>query len=187
MKFIPFLYFNFFLIGFCFSQDVLIKISGDSTRVKIVEIGLTEVKYKNYDDLGGITYGIYKTEVLRIRYADGRVESFSAEELAKSMSPAEKCSCGRSDAENYHGMKGAGFACGAYCGPFAILGTAITRQTPKMGMRTARLSDHKALFQDPFYLKCYNKKAKADLMNMELQGLIAAIVVPIAIALLIYH
>jgi hypothetical protein len=184
-KFILFLAYNFFLLSYGYSQDYLIKKNGDSLKVKIVETNLTEVKYKEYKNLMGITYGIYKSDVLRIRYQNGRVESFTPEELAKSMSPEEKCSCGRSDAAKYHGLKGGAFACGAYCGPFVLLGTAITKQTPKMGMRTSKISEHKNLFQDPYYLKCYNKKAKADLLGMEAQGLAAVILIPIVIMLLL--
>ena len=80
-------------------------------------------------------------------------------------------------------MKGGAFVCGAYCGPFAIVGTALFRQTPYMGMHTLKFSEHKDLFDDPYYLRCYSKKAKADLMRIELQGLIAIIVIPIVIVL----
>jgi hypothetical protein len=174
---------------FCFSQDMLIKISGDSIKVKILEIGLTEVKYKNYDDLSDIIYGIYRSDVYMIRYSDGRVEKFDlqkdAESADKNLSPDEKCACGRSDAANFHGHKGGAFACGAYLGIFAVIGTAMFQQTPQMGRRTVDMSKHKGLFFDPYYLKCYSKKAKADMMGMEVQGVLASILVPIAVILLL--
>ena len=44
----------------CFSQDILTKNDGDSLKVKILEVGLIEVKYKKYEDPYGITYGILK-------------------------------------------------------------------------------------------------------------------------------
>lgn len=178
MKQILFLCICFFAWTNCFSQDYLIKKNGDSLKVKIVEINLSEVKYKEYSNLMGITYGVYKSEVKRIRYENGRVESFVPEDEAVVLSAGDKCNCGTMDAAKHHGMKGAAFACGAYCGPFAILGTAVTKQTPKTGARTLRNSEHKNLFTDPYYLKCYNKRAKHDLLNMELQGMIVVIVVP---------
>ena len=156
--------------------------------VSIQEIGLTEVKYKKYNDLYGITYGMLKAEVRRIRYESGRIENFVDGKMVADkplLSPEEKCACGRLDAEKYHGMKVGAFVCGAYCGPIAILGTSLFRQAPYMGMRTAKFSEHKDLFDDPYYLRCYNKKAKADLMRIELQGLIAIIVVPVVLVMLL--
>lgn len=153
-----------------FSQDYLVKKTGDSIKVKIVGIGLEEVKYKEYKNLSGITYGILKSEVLRIRYENGRVESFSDEEIANNMSPEEKCRCGKSDAAKYHGKKGTHFVYGVLFGPFPLVITALTKQTPKRGRHTFIMSEHKALFKDPYYLSCYRKKAKSDLIGMELSG-----------------
>lgn len=180
-KLVLFLFCNFIGFSYGYSQDYLIKKNGDSLKVKIVEINLSEVKYKEYSNLMGITYGVYKSEVKRIRYENGRVESFVPEDEAVALSAEDKCNCGTSDAAKHHGMKGAAFACGAYCGPFALLGTAATKQTPKSGARTQRDSEHKDLFKDPYYLKCYNKRAKHDLLNMEFQGMVVAIVVPVVL------
>lgn len=175
--------FCFLEITFCYSQDYLIKKNGDSLKVKIVEVGLNEVKYKEYSNLMGITYGVYKTEVIRIRYENGRVEDFSEGNMISTLSPEERCRCGKSDAAKYHGRKGAAFVCGAGCGLYAMLGTSIMNHTPKAGMRTTKMSENKNLFNDPYYLKCYNKKARNDLLNMELQGMIAVVVIPIVIVL----
>jgi hypothetical protein len=179
MKFLTLTCCIFLEITFGFSQDVLTKISGDSIKVKVVEISSTEVKYKNYDDLAGITYGIFKSEVLMIRYESGRVETFKDQDLL--LSHSEKCNCGRSDAEKFHGKKDAHFVLGLLFGTYAIIVTAAASQTPKKGKFTYKLSQHKALFTDPDYLKCYKKKAKSDLITMEAWGIVVRFAIPVAI------
>ena len=172
-----------------FSQDILIKTSGDSITVNVLESGLTEIKYKKYEDPHDITYGILKTEVSMIRYGSGRIERFVDGKIAEdevSLSPEEKCSCGKSDAAMYHGKKTGHFVLGLFFGPYAMIGTAIAKQTPQKGSHTYELSKNKKLFTDPYYLRCYRKKAKGDLLGMEAQGLIAGIVIPLAIIFLIY-
>lgn len=171
MKLIPFLFFIFFTPVFGCTQDFLIKHSGDSIPVKIQEIGLTEIKYKNYSDLQGITYGILKSEVLRVRYESGQVDYFFEGEIAEHKSDEEKCLCGRMDAEKFHGKREEHFLYGMVFGLTAIAVTAATKQTPYNGRLTERLSQNKQLFKDPIYLKCYGKKAKQRLMENEIGGL----------------
>lgn len=158
--------FNFLFGLNIYSQDLIIKKSGDTLRVKVLETGLSEVKYKNYDDLDGITYGIYKSAIATIRYVNGRVESFDQPE---EMSAEKKCYCGNTDAAKYHGKKGGHFVLGALFGPFAMIGTAFANPIPRKG-RHSYLSKYQELFNDPAYKKCYKKKAKSDLIGMEAAG-----------------
>jgi hypothetical protein len=81
-----------------------------------------------------------------------------------------KCLNGSLDAQAFHGKKGGHFALGFLFGPFAMIGTAIAKQTPEKGRRTYMLSTHKDQFSDPEYLKCYKKKAKGQLIGMEVAG-----------------
>lgn len=53
------------------AQDILIKSSGDELKVKIIEIGVSEIKYKRFDFQDGPSYSIAKNEVLMIRYENG--------------------------------------------------------------------------------------------------------------------
>ena len=97
MKRLLFFIFGLLIFSNVFSQDILISISGDSVLVSIQEIGLTEVKYKKYNDQYGITYGILKAEVRRIRYESGRIENFVDGKMVTDkplLSPEEKCACG---------------------------------------------------------------------------------------------
>ena len=186
-KTVLFVFCSFIAFSYVHSQDYLIKKNGDSLKVKIVEINLSEVKYKEYSNLMGITYGVYKSEVKRIRYQNGRVEDFNPEDLAETLTPEERCACGKSDATKYHGQKGAAFACGVGCGLYAMLGTSLITHTPKNGRYTTLRSENKSMFSDPYYLKCYNKKARNDLLNIELQGMVVSIVIPIVLIYVLLH
>jgi len=75
---------------------------------------------------------------------------------------ADACLSGKHDAENYHGKKGLHITLGVLFGPFAVLGAAIGEPTPDKGRETLEMSKNKALFNDPSYLSCYKKKAKAQ-------------------------
>jgi hypothetical protein len=66
-----------FILGFCFSQDVITKKSGEDIKAKILEIGQTEVKYKKFDNQDGPTYTILKSDLLMIRYENGTKDIFS--------------------------------------------------------------------------------------------------------------
>ena len=54
-----------------FSQDIIIKRNGDEIKAKVLEVALTIVKYKNFDNLNGPTYEILKSEIFMIKYENG--------------------------------------------------------------------------------------------------------------------
>jgi hypothetical protein len=59
-----------------FSQDTLIKYSGDKIIVKVLEITSTEIKYKKIDFQDGPTYVENKFDVQHIKFANGVKEYF---------------------------------------------------------------------------------------------------------------
>jgi hypothetical protein len=77
------------------------------------------------------------------------------------LSGSDKCMKGQMDAEMYHGKKGGHIALGFLFGPFAMIGAAIAEPTPQRGQSTMMMSENKELFNDPSYLTCYKKKARA--------------------------
>lgn len=87
-----------------------------------------------------------------------------------SVDDLDKCMNGKFDAEVYHGKKAGHFVLGVLFGPLAMLGTALANPTPEKGRQTYMLSKHKDQFSDPEYLSCYMKKAKGQLIAMELYG-----------------
>jgi hypothetical protein len=66
-----------FTMGICFPQDVITKKTGDELKAKVLEVGQTEIKYKNFDNPDGPTYSISKSEVLLIRYENGSKDIFT--------------------------------------------------------------------------------------------------------------
>ena len=63
--------------SFCFSQDVILKKSGENISAKVTEITTTEIKYKKFDFQDGPTFIIPKSDVLTIRYQNGTKDIFN--------------------------------------------------------------------------------------------------------------
>ena len=64
-----------FLIG----QDIIIKKNADEIKAKVVEVGMDNIKYKNFDNLQGPSYVIPRVEVFMIRYENGKRDVFKDE------------------------------------------------------------------------------------------------------------
>jgi len=69
---------NFFTTGillltfsFTKSQDLIIKKNGDEIKSKVLEVNLSIIKYKKYDNLNGPTFEIKKADVFIIKYENG--------------------------------------------------------------------------------------------------------------------
>ena len=60
------------------SQDIIIKKSGDEIKAKVLEIGISEIKYKRFDFQDGPDYTISKSEVVLVRYENGINEVITA-------------------------------------------------------------------------------------------------------------
>lgn len=58
------------------AQDTLCYRNGEKKPVKVLEIGLNEVKYARLDNLTGPTYVIYKSELNSIVYNNGSIDKF---------------------------------------------------------------------------------------------------------------
>jgi len=54
-----------------FAQDMITLKNGKDIESKILEVNVTDIKYKKQDNLEGPTHTILKSEVLMIRYANG--------------------------------------------------------------------------------------------------------------------
>lgn len=71
-----------------FAQDNLIKLDGTEIEVKVVEVDVTSVKYKRFDNLDGPTYSIDKSKFFMIQYENGTKDMFSA--TSKKTKPQPK-------------------------------------------------------------------------------------------------
>jgi hypothetical protein len=77
MKRIIFLIAILFATMYSYSQDRIIKKDKTEIKVKVLEVGDVEIKYKKEDNPDGPTYAIKKAEVNVIIYKNGQVESFN--------------------------------------------------------------------------------------------------------------
>ena len=60
------------LISVCANAQDTIRTKKDSIVCKVVEIGLDEIKYKDFDNLNGPVIVIEKTYVIEITYENGK-------------------------------------------------------------------------------------------------------------------
>lgn len=63
------------------AQDLITTKDGKDIFTKVLEITPDEVKYKLYDEPGGVTYIVKKSDILLIRYESGRNEVFTEESI----------------------------------------------------------------------------------------------------------
>lgn len=66
-------------IPFCFSQDVITKRNGEEIQAKILEVTLSEIKYKKAENPDGPIYSIAKDDAFMIKYANGQKDLFEAQ------------------------------------------------------------------------------------------------------------
>lgn len=60
--------------SFILAQDTIVKKNGQIIISKVTEIGPTEIKYKDWNNLEGPIYVIYREEVRKIKYENGKEE-----------------------------------------------------------------------------------------------------------------
>jgi hypothetical protein len=58
------------------AQDIITLKNGDEIKAKVQEVGLSDVKYKKFDNLTGPTYTLLKTEIFMIKYENGEKDIF---------------------------------------------------------------------------------------------------------------
>ena len=57
-------------------QDVITKRDGNELNTKVVEIGVSEIKYKKFDNLDGPDYVCLKSDIFMIKFENGSKEVF---------------------------------------------------------------------------------------------------------------
>lgn len=71
-----------FFTNFCLSQDTITMNTNENISSKVIEITMTEVKYKKFDNLNGPTFSILKSEVIMIKYENGTKDLFNKSKVA---------------------------------------------------------------------------------------------------------
>jgi hypothetical protein len=61
------------------AQDLILRRNGDEISAKVQEVGITEIKYKKFDNPNGPIYTILKSDVFLIKYENGTKDVFPAE------------------------------------------------------------------------------------------------------------
>ncbi len=59
------------------SQDLIIKKNGDEIKAKVLEVALTIIKYKKFENINGPTFEILKSEIFMIKYENGTKDVFN--------------------------------------------------------------------------------------------------------------
>jgi hypothetical protein len=66
------------------AQDIITLKSGDEIKAKVQEIGVSDVKYKKYENLDGPTYTLVKSDIFMIKYENGEKDIFTDAPAAPS-------------------------------------------------------------------------------------------------------
>lgn len=151
-------------IGISFSQDMILKKTGDEIAAKVSEISPKEIKYKNFDNLDGPIHILSKSEVFMIRYENGSKDIFTEEEVEKSFSASgEDLSAeGQRDATLHYTGKRSGAAwvvtTTVLFTPLVGIIPALVCQSTKPSYRNLDFPDS-ARMEDDNYNIAYTRKA----------------------------
>ncbi len=92
------------------AQDLITKKDGTDIPAKILEITITEVKYKKFENLSGPTYTLLKSDILMVRYENGTNDVFN-EPVKKdkiALVDDDMYALGKQDANMYYPVKHTG-------------------------------------------------------------------------------
>ncbi|PJA07179.1 MAG: hypothetical protein COX70_08010 [Flavobacteriales bacterium CG_4_10_14_0_2_um_filter_32_8] len=78
-----------FTLTLSFSQDIILKKSGDEIKAKVIEVNIDNIKYKVFENIDGPIYTISKTEVFMIKYQNGSKDVFKEIEQIKETEQTE--------------------------------------------------------------------------------------------------
>jgi hypothetical protein len=167
--------FIFILIVKVNGQDIITKKNGDDIKAKVIEITLTELKYKNFNNLDGPLISILKSDVIFVKYENGTKDVFADEKPSPTISRTtileatssdededDAAMVGKADAKRYYrGYTGAGsgtLVTGLFAGSiFALIpAIATSSSAPKEG----NLQYPKpSLMKNPSYVNAYQQEA----------------------------
>lgn len=149
------------------AQDVITKKNGDDIKAKVLEITLTELKYKNFNNLDGPIISIAKSDVIFVKYENGTKDVFAEEKIANTSNPSgmdnEKLALvGKADARRYYkGYSGAGggtLLTGLFAGSILALVPAIA--TSSSAPKESNLQyPNINLVNNPSYVNAYRQEA----------------------------
>ncbi len=72
------------------AQDIIILKSGDEIKSMVVEVLSDQIKYKKFENKTGPSYGIEKSKIFMIRYANGSKDVFNQASSTPKAAPAPR-------------------------------------------------------------------------------------------------
>lgn len=141
------------------AQDMITRKTGEEIMAKILEVNLTEIKYKKFDNPDGPTFTVLKSEVFMIKYENGTKDMFNQIEQdteGKKTSGEDMRSKGKKDAlMNYKGKNsGAGWTAAA-----TVVFSPLIGVIPAAACASAEPAEENLNYRDPELMKDfeYNK------------------------------
>ncbi|MBL7711810.1 MAG: hypothetical protein JNL13_05075 [Chitinophagaceae bacterium] len=154
--------------GYTAAQDLIIRKNGDSLLVKVTDVNHSDLRYKRWDNQEGPYYTIYKSELGRVHYANGTVDTFNKVRIRAVASDSaivmdgNPYAAGMRDAERYYdGYKaaGTGTLITSLVSPIVGLIPAIASSSTRPSNELLNYPNEKWM-QNPEYQKGYRKQAK---------------------------
>lgn len=167
--------FIFILLTKVNAQDIITKKNGDDIQAKVIEITLTELKYKNFNNLDGPLISILKSDVIFVKYENGTKDVFADEKpvaatgkstilVANNSDEDEEDAAlvGKADAKRYYrGYTGAGsgtLVTGLFAGSIFALIPAIATSSSAPKERNLQYPKP-SLMKNPSYVNAYQQEA----------------------------
>jgi hypothetical protein len=83
---------TFLISKLCLSQDIITLKTGEQIHSKILEVGQTEIKYKKFDNQNGPVYVAVKSDIMKIQYENGSIDTFNSVQNNPDISGANQAS-----------------------------------------------------------------------------------------------
>jgi hypothetical protein len=156
-----------FIVQVGFAQDIVTRKSGDEIRSKVLEVTVTEIKYKRSDNPDGPVYSILKSDVDFILYENGTKDTFNEDYRNETVvittySGPDLYVQGQLDAGRYYqGYKGAATATlgTGLLSPLVGLAPAIACSATEPGYHKLNLPNPELMKKSEYY-NGYMHKAK---------------------------
>lgn len=68
-----------------YAQDIIIKKDGAKIETKVIEVGVSDLKYKNFTNMNGPLYTLLKSDIKEVKYENGEIETYNT--ITKSGEP----------------------------------------------------------------------------------------------------
>jgi hypothetical protein len=90
MKQVKLLTFMLLISSVVLGPDIILLKDGSEIKAKVTEIGVDDIKYKKYENLGGPVYVLKKADVFMITYENGQKEVIKVEEQPEGKYPGQQ-------------------------------------------------------------------------------------------------